>query len=956
LSATTSISGASGTCSRSASRRPELGGPAPCSRRCEDVARRSKLSALAVAIALVAGDSRRADAQVVTRVGAEFRVNAYTSGSQSPPRIAIDTDGDFVVVWQSYLQDGYLTGVFGRRFSSVGAPLGVEFQVNQRTLGDQSNPAVARDADGDFVVVWQSNSQDGSFYGVFARRFGSSGAAQGIEFQVNTHTADVQSFPSVAMVPSGDFVVVWRSWAQDGTGYGIFGRRFKLSGSPEGLEFMVNAYTSGTQDFPAVDRAPDGSFMVAWVDGGRDGNGSGVFARRFNASGLAKGLDFQINSHTPNGQSVPAIAVAPDGDAVVVWSSLGQGSSDQGVFGQRFSSDGLRQGGEFEISKYADDNSQSFATVDTDDEGGFVVVWRSTEAQDGFLEGVFGRRFDSLGLVVGTDFQVNAYTTGHQRTPTLAVEPGGEFVVAWTSVGQDGDSNGIFAQRFRPLTVLDVDGDGEVDPLTDGLLVLRHLFAFSGSALIAAAVDLSDCTRCSADAIATYLSATRLTAPVSTALGPEFQVNTYSTGHQNYPSVAVAGNGSFVVTWSSPHDAGFGSDGIFARRFDAAGAPQAVEFQVNLRTLDNQRKPDVAASPSGAFVVVWQSEGHDGDANGIFGRRFAASGAALGGEFQVNAYTSDNQFEPAVGVDADGDFVVAWQSYGQDGSYFGVFGRRFSSAGTPLAAEFQVNSYTGAYQYETAVAMASDGGFLVAWKGNEGDLSGNVFLRLYDANGAALVGGSINGFTAGVQEQPAVAMAPDGAFVATWMSLGQDGNAGGVFAVPFDSSVVPQTPGEFQINTYTDSAQTRPSVAFGASNSFVIAWQNGGDYFNPFDVDARRFASTGAPLGPSFLVSSYTSGSQEFPDVAADGDTRFVVTWRSNGQDGAGHGVFARRFAAIGVFDIDGDGDSDPLSDGLLMLRFMFGFNGQALVAGAVRPGCTRCDAASIAAYIQSLI
>jgi hypothetical protein len=121
-------------------------------------------------------------------------------------------------------------------------------------------------------------------------------------------------------------------------------------------------------------------------------------------------------------------------------------------------------------------------------------------------------------------------------------------------------------------------------------------------------------------------------------------------------------------------------------------------------------------------------------------------------------------------------------------------------------------------------------------------------------------------------------------------------------------------------------------------------------------IDARRFDSTGQPLGPSFLVNSHTLGGQEFPDVAADGDTRFVVAWRGNGQDGDGHGVFAQRFATIGVFDIDGDGDTDPLSDGLLVLRFMFGFSGQALVAGAVRPGCTRCDAGSIAAYIQSLI
>jgi hypothetical protein len=54
--------------------------------------------------------------------------------------------------------------------------------------------------------------------------------------------------------------------------------------------------------------------------------------------------------------------------------------------------------------------------------------------------------------------------------------------------------------------------------------------------------------------------------------------------------------------------------------------------------------------------------------------------------------------------------------------------------------------------------------------------------------------------------------------------------------------------------------------------------------------------------------------------------------------------------------DIDGDGMVLPLTDGILFLRYLFGFRGAPLVAGAVGPACTRCTAEEIEAYIESLL
>src|SRR6185295_152428 len=216
-------------------------------------------------------------------VGPEFQFNTYTTGSQSRPSVAAAANGSFVVVWQSLDQDGSNYGVFGRRYDASGTPLGgSEFRINTYTTYFQFLPKVASDANGDVVVVWESIGQDGSGPGVFGRRFNSAGTPVGTEFQVNSATTSSQSSPSIASDPSGNFVVVWVSSHSDIGD--IFAKRYNAAGVPQGAEFRVNAYTSGSQRRPSVAVDGSGNFVVVW-DRDFDGSNYGVFGRRFDATG-----------------------------------------------------------------------------------------------------------------------------------------------------------------------------------------------------------------------------------------------------------------------------------------------------------------------------------------------------------------------------------------------------------------------------------------------------------------------------------------------------------------------------------------------------------------------------------------------------------------------------------------------------------------------------------------------
>jgi hypothetical protein len=325
-------------------------------------------------------------------LGSEFRVNSYTTNDQGLPSVAADPSGNFVVAWASITQDGSAAGIFGQRYDAAGTPLGPEFRVNTYTTGYQVSQSVAADSSGNFVVVWTGRGgQDGSQDGVFGQRYASSGTPLGPEFRVNSYTTGHQYRPFVSADSSGNFVVVWTGAAEDGSGYGVFGQRYAGTGAPLGAEFRVNTYVTGPQTLASVAAGTAGDFVVVWASGGQDGSGNGVFGQRYASSGTPLGPEFPINSFTTGDQQFPFVAGDAAGNFVVVWRSFAQDGSSWGVFGQRYAGSGATLGPEFRVNSYTT-GSQYRPFVGADPAGDFVVVWMA-EAQDGSGYGVYGQRY-----------------------------------------------------------------------------------------------------------------------------------------------------------------------------------------------------------------------------------------------------------------------------------------------------------------------------------------------------------------------------------------------------------------------------------------------------------------------------------------------------------------------------------------------------------------------------------
>lgn len=394
---------------------------------------RAVICSLAVA-ALVAGARVPAHA-IFGKVGTEFQVNTTTTGSQYAPAVACETTGGFLVIWG----DAPSSNVRGQRYVSSGATIGAEFQVNAETTGGQTYPAVAATSVGAYVVVWEDSRSGNS--DVFGNVVIGSAPFFPSDTPMNTFGINGQYAPAVAIQTSGGAVIVWNSDGQDGSSLGIYGQRRDAFGAALGTEFQVNTYTTGAQYYPSVAARSDGGFIVAWS--GQDSAGAGVVGQVYNSSGAPIGGEIQVNTYTTGTQRRPSVATDASGVSLVVWQS-DDGPTGQGIFGRRFDSGGTAIGTQFTIN----DENVGYDPSVASGPNGFLVAWSFNGGGD-----IHAQRVSSSGTLIGGPIVASGSGGGTDlQDPSVGADANGGYVVAWA--GDDADQRGIFAQRFGNIADL----------------------------------------------------------------------------------------------------------------------------------------------------------------------------------------------------------------------------------------------------------------------------------------------------------------------------------------------------------------------------------------------------------------------------------------------------------------------------------------------------------------------
>jgi hypothetical protein len=381
--------------------------------------------------------------------GGEFSILGSTPGDQVWPSISL-TPSAGIISWQdnSLEKLGIQVGstVLGTSFRAS-----TVFRANNTKTGDKINPKVALLANNHAIFVWQSsvagtpdvyarltrNTKDTNAYGTNSYT---------IDLRLNSYLTDQQVNPVVTALPDGSAVVAWQSFRQDGGLWGIYARRVLGTGKTTAKEFLVNQYVSN-QRAPAIATLAGGNYVIVWVsEQERYNNSSDIYARVFTPAGVPMTGEILINSAESICDS-PAVAPLNDGGFTVVWSQKDKlvPTNSWDVWGRPFTASGTPETADFRINTYlyGDQYRPQIAAGPS----GSLVVWTSL-VQDGSREGVYGRFLTGGTQPGGSEFRVNTTTISQQMHPAVAWNGVDHFLVVWTSFQVPGAGFDLYGQSY----------------------------------------------------------------------------------------------------------------------------------------------------------------------------------------------------------------------------------------------------------------------------------------------------------------------------------------------------------------------------------------------------------------------------------------------------------------------------------------------------------------------------
>ncbi|HEV2846679.1 MAG TPA: hypothetical protein VG477_17625, partial [Thermoanaerobaculia bacterium] len=353
--------------------------------------------------------------------GPDFRVNVATEGSQDAPDVARDAAGNFVVVWtDSELEHTGPFQVKVRLYDVSGSPKSGEILV---WPGGHTTPRprVAMTPQGAFVVVWRNES------GVAMRRFDRFAQPNSAAFPVAPQAGLDKASPDVAMDAAGNAAVVW---VEDDRGK-IFLQRLDAEDRPLEAPVRVDQALTGRRDDPRVALNASGSLLVTWDDFRE----LDVLARRFDGPSGSWGPETRVHASSDGIQETGAPVLYPEGDALVAYYDRGL----HRIFAQRLDAAGAPTGGGVEIGDAFIDGTDAAAAGN----GTVLITWAG-ELFDG--PGIYGSLLARDGEPVSLPFLISTPSTVDDWQPSVAGGAAEGFAVVWVN----GDSVPIFPVTIPP--------------------------------------------------------------------------------------------------------------------------------------------------------------------------------------------------------------------------------------------------------------------------------------------------------------------------------------------------------------------------------------------------------------------------------------------------------------------------------------------------------------------------
>ncbi|HEV2847230.1 MAG TPA: hypothetical protein VG477_20415, partial [Thermoanaerobaculia bacterium] len=371
--------------------------------------------------------------------GPDFQVNVTSQGPQETPDVARDAAGDFAVVWADRPEGGTQTRLMVRLFESSGAPKTGEILVWPLNDYFEPRPRIAMTPQGAFVVVWANQA------GIGMRRFDRFGQPDGAAFVIDPAGSLDKWAPDVAMDAAGNVAVVWTQ----NSSQKIFLQRLDAEDRPLEAPRQVDQASKGPRGYPRVALNAAGSLLVSWDDYRE--NKPDVYARRFDGPSGSWAPEVRVHADPAGTQQDSALVLHPEGDGLVLYHD----QNEQKIFGQRLDAAGALLGGAIEIGDAFAGQPDVAAALN----GKMLAVW-SGDGFDGL--GVYGHLLERDGKSLSHPFLISTPSSVYDWYPAVAGGSQQGFAVAWNNGdfftlpitpppprdGRDGSLSGVFARAF----------------------------------------------------------------------------------------------------------------------------------------------------------------------------------------------------------------------------------------------------------------------------------------------------------------------------------------------------------------------------------------------------------------------------------------------------------------------------------------------------------------------------
>lgn len=363
-------------------------------------------------------------------------------GDAEHPQIAVDPDGDAIAVWEQ--SDGSTLNIYANIFSSdTGTWRGRELIENDDT-GDATSPQIAVDDDGNAIVVWQQS--DGDAENIYANTYTKANGTWGTKEELETSTRDARD-PQIAINGTGDAVAVWEQEQADATGHvNIYANTYSSGGGDWSTRTLLESGDYGDANSPQVAIDTDGNAIAVWRQYIHNGTKSTycICANTYTAESDRWDAWEQIDSIDGSAQ-IPQIAMDDAGNAVAVWRQDDvEGGVQFSIYANRYSTDSAAWG-EPALIETIDDEADN-PQVALDSQGNAIAVWSQDQGDD--LDTII---YSNTYSVSGDSWDttatpIEAGDTGTAYRPQIDFDGDGNAIATWYQ--SDGTYFSVYANTY----------------------------------------------------------------------------------------------------------------------------------------------------------------------------------------------------------------------------------------------------------------------------------------------------------------------------------------------------------------------------------------------------------------------------------------------------------------------------------------------------------------------------